>query len=170
MVQIDVQNTTLPSKPAASAVDLPSSIENTIIDSTLGSFISTEETIVPDTDQSPDDQSPEFKQILVSETTEVTERPKTLHVPAEDGLLSVDLCPSENAIGKPTLRQLAEMKEFDTSPSLEDSKSILPEARFAAWQPSPETKLLIDAVKRGNVIDKTNLTYPSVLLDTSMVG
>ncbi len=116
-----------------------------------------------------DGATPGFKEVLATDDTLFPERPATLNVPSDKGLSSVDLSPSEHAIGKPTLRQLAEMKEFDTSPSLEDSKSVLSEARLAAWQPSVETSHLIEATRRGNVIDKTHLTYPSVLLETSMV-
>eukprot|EP00794_Sanderia_malayensis_P004779 gene4779-5406_t len=119
--------------------------------------------------RNPDDGRSDFKELLVEpEGTVSPDRPENLSIAADNGLSKVDLSPSDHAIGKPTLRQLAEMKVFDTSPSLEEKKSVLSEARLTAWQPSLETRTLIEAVRRGNVIDKTRLTYPSVLLETSM--
>ena len=97
-----------------------------------------------------------------------TQRPSSL-VLQDENMTNVDLTPSEHAIGKPTLRQLAEMKEFDKSPSLEDTTSTLPEERLAAWLPSTETRRIIDAVTRGNSVDRARLTCPSVVLEASLV-
>eukprot|EP00795_Rhopilema_esculentum_P007846 gene7846-13724_t len=96
-----------------------------------------------------------------------TQRPSSL-VLQDENMTNVDLTPSEHAIGKPTLRQLAEMKEFDKSPSLEDTKSTLPEERLAAWLPSTETRRIMDAVTRGNSVDRARLTCPSVVLEASL--
>lgn len=96
-------------------------------------------------------------------------RPSNLDLGQTASMISVDLAPVDNALGKPTLRQLAEMKEFDKSPSLEDTNSKLPESRLAAWLPSLETRHLIDAANRGVSADRTHLTNPSVLLETALV-
>lgn len=101
---------------------------------------------------------------------ETSKRPSTLEVGQRDEMTNVDLAPGDHAIGKPTLRQLAEMKEFDKSPSLEDTNSSLQEARLAAWLPSEDTRHLIEAVSRGLSVDSNYLTYPSVLLETSLVS
>ena len=97
-------------------------------------------------------------------------RPSNLDLGQTASMTSVDLAPVDNALGKPTLRQLAEMKEFDKSPSLEDTNSKLPESRLAAWLPSQETKHFIDAINRGVTADRAHLTNPSVLLETALVG
>ena len=111
----------------------------------------------------------EIEEAKIGDIPIVPERPHSLDVQFSDTMTHIDLSPGEHAIRKPTLRQLAEMKEFDKSPSLEDVKGALPEARCAAWLPSLETKQLLDGVNRGNVIEKSHLTYPSVLLETSLV-
>ena len=111
----------------------------------------------------------EIEEAKIGDIATVPERPHSLDVQFSDTMTHIDLSPGEHAIRKPTLRQLAEMKEFDKSPSLEDVKGALPEARFAAWLPSLETKQLLDAVNRGSMIEKSHLTYPSVLLETSLV-
>lgn len=100
---------------------------------------------------------------------ETFHRPSSLDVGEQEEMTDVDLTPGDHAIGKPTLRQLAEMKEFDKSPSLEDKNSSLPEIRLAAWLPSTQTKEIIESINRGVTIDKTFLTYPAVLLETSLV-
>ena len=96
-------------------------------------------------------------------------RPSSLEVEQKTTMTSVDLSPGDHAIRKPTLRQLAEMQEFDKSPTLEDTNSALPEARLSAWLPSFETRQIIEAINRGMSAEKANLTYPSVLLETSLV-
>ena len=109
----------------------------------------------------------EIPETVVKENTSV--RPSSLDVEEVSSIKSADLSPHDFTVGKPTLRQLAEMKEFDRSPSLEDTHSALPESRVAAWLPSEETKLLIEATNRGVSVDKSQLTNPSVLLENSLV-
>ena len=111
----------------------------------------------------------EIEEAKVGDIGVVSERPQRLDVQSSDVMTHIDLSPGEHAIRKPTLRQLAEIKEFDKSPSLEDTKGALPEGVFAAWLPSLGTRQLLDVVNRGNAIDKSHLTYPSVLLETSLV-
>ena len=96
-------------------------------------------------------------------------RPSNLDLEQDYSMTSVDLTTSDHELGKPTLRQLAEMKEFDKSPSLEDTNGVLPEERLAAWLPSVETRHVIDAVNRGVPADRNCLTFPSVLLETCLV-
>lgn len=111
----------------------------------------------------------EIEEAKIGDIAVVSERPPSLDVQFNDAMTHIDLSPGEHPIRKPTLRQLAEIKEFDKSPSLEDAKGALPEARFAAWLPSLETRQLLDDVNRGNAIEQSHLTYPSVLLETSLV-
>jgi len=149
---------------SSSSVNLQSDVDPSIsVSMTNTSRISNEKSVIKVETENSFEEIPET---VVEESTSM--RPSSLDVEEVNSINSADLSPHDFAVGKPTLRQLAEMKEFDRSPSLEDTNSALPEARLAAWLPSEETRLVIEAVNRGVSADRNQLANPSVLLETSL--